>query len=319
MTAPLTIATRGSALALWQANHVKARLEALEPSREVRLLVLKTTGDRIQDRPLSEVGGKGLFVKEIEEALLDGRADIAVHSMKDLPAGLPDGLAIAAVPEREDPRDAFCSVAYARLADLPAGAVLGTSSLRRQAQILDRYPNLSVEPLRGNVDTRLRRLKEGRYAAIILAMAGLSRLGLTGDVREVLPPEVCLPAIGQGALAIEARAGSAGAEAVRPLDHAPTRVTTAAERTVLAYVSGDCQTPIAAHAVLDGERLRLTGLLASPDGRRVVRHEAKGQASAPEALGREVASALLDAGADILEASRDSEARVSRTRRGLDV
>lgn len=304
MTASLTIATRGSALALWQANHVKARLEAADPSREVRLLVLKTTGDRIQDRPLAEVGGKGLFVKEIEEALLDGRADLAVHSMKDLPAVLPGGLVIAAVPEREDPRDAFCSVTHARLADLPAGAVVGTSSLRRQAQVLDRHPHLAVEPLRGNVDTRLRRLKEGRYAGIILAMAGLSRLGLAEHVREPLAPEVCLPAIGQGALAVEARAESRGAEAVRPLEHAASRLATAAERAVLAFVSGDCRTPVAAYARVEGGRLRLRALLASPDGRRVVRHEAAGAASAPEALGREVASALLDMGGDILQERR---------------
>lgn len=300
----LTIATRGSALALWQANHVKAHLEREEPSREVRLLVLKTTGDRIQDRPLAEVGGKGLFVKEIEAALLDGRADLAVHSMKDLPATLPEGLVIAAVPEREDPRDAFCSVAHARLADLPAGAVVGTSSLRRQAQLLDRYPHLVVEPLRGNVDTRLRRLKEGRYAAIILAMAGLSRLGLADLVREALAPEVCLPAIGQGALAVEARAGSHGALAVLPLEHPASRTATAAERAVLTRLGGDCKTPIAAHATLEGDTLRLRALLASPDGRRVVRHDRVGPASAPEALGHAVASVLLERGAGILDASR---------------
>ncbi|HEY8368536.1 MAG TPA: hydroxymethylbilane synthase [Thermodesulfobacteriota bacterium] len=304
MTAPLTIATRGSALALWQANHVKARLEALDPSREVRLLVLRTTGDRVQDRPLAEIGGKGLFVKEIEEALLDGRADLAVHSMKDLPAALPDGLEVAAVPERDDPRDAFCSPTYARLADLPAGAVVGTSSVRRQAQLLDRFPRLTVEPLRGNVDTRLRRLNEGRYAGIILAMAGLSRLGLLAQVREPLPLDVSLPAIGQGALAVEARVGSRGAEAARALEHEESRLTTTAERAVLAAVGGDCRMPLAAHAVLEGGRLRLRALIASPDGRRVVRHEAVGAASAPEALGREVAAALLEKGADIVRGLR---------------
>jgi hydroxymethylbilane synthase len=301
---PLTLATRGSALALWQANQVKARLEALEPGREVRLLALKTAGDRIQDRPLAEIGGKGLFVKEIEEALLDGRADLAVHSMKDLPSSLAPGLTIAAVPERDDPRDVFCSVAWARLADLPPGAVVGTSSLRRTAQLLERHPRLVVEPLRGNVDTRLRRLLEGRYAGIILAYAGLSRLGLTAHAREVLAPEVCLPAIGQGALAVEAREGSRGAAAAAPLDHAPTRTATAAERAVLAGVGGDCKTPLAAHAVLEGGRIRLTALLASPDGRRVVRRGATGPASSPEALGREVAAALLEEGAAILKGLR---------------
>ncbi len=300
MTAPLTIATRGSPLALWQANHVKARLAALDPERPVRLLVLKTTGDRIPDRPLFELGGKGLFVKEIEEALLDGRADLAVHSMKDLPGRLPPGLTIAAVPEREDPRDAFCSVAYARLADLPLGARVGTTSLRRRAQLLARFPHLVVEPLRGNVDTRVRRLTEGRYAGIILACSGLKRLGLEAHIREVLAPDICLPAVGQGALAIEARAGSRGEAAVRPLDHPASRLTTAAERAFLGMLEGDCKTPIAGHAVLEGDRLRMTGLLATSDGRLVVRREATGPAAEPEALGRAVAAALLEAGADIV-------------------
>lgn len=300
MTGPLTIATRGSPLALWQANHVKARLAALDPGRPVRLLVLKTTGDRVQDRPLSEIGGKGLFVKEIEEALLDGRADLAVHSMKDLPGRLPAGLTIAAVLERDDPRDAFCSVAYARLADLPPGARVGTTSLRRRAQLLARFPHLVVEPLRGNVDTRVRRLTEGRYAGIILAYSGLRRLGLETHVREVLPPDLCLPAVGQGALAIEAKGGGRGEAAVRPLDHPATRLCTTAERAFLSMLEGDCKTPIAGYAVIEGDRLRLAGLLATPDGRRVVRREAVGPAAEPEALGRSVAAALLEEGAEIL-------------------
>jgi hydroxymethylbilane synthase len=250
------------------------------------------------------VGGKGLFVKEIEEALLDGRADLAVHSMKDLPGQLAESLVIAAVLEREDPRDAFCSVEYARLEDLPPGARVGTSSLRRQAQLLARFPHLVVEPLRGNVDTRLRRLTEGRYAAIILALSGLRRLGLTAHVRQVLPPEVCLPAIGQGALAVEVRAGSPGEAAVQPLDHPPTRVATTAERAVLTFVGGDCKTPVAAHAVLDGSRLHLVAMLATPDGRQVVRREATGPATEPEALGRRVAEALLEEGAGLLQGLR---------------
>jgi hydroxymethylbilane synthase len=253
-----TIATRGSALALWQANHVRDRLLALEPSLMIELLILKTTGDLIQDRPLAEVGGKGLFVKEIEEALLDRRADIAVHSMKDVPAELAPGLTMAAISEREDPADALITRTGGGLAELPAGARLGTSSLRRACQLKALRPDLEIVPLRGNVPTRIRRLDDGALDAIVLAAAGLRRLGYEGRISQRLDPEtVSIPAAGQGALGIETRAGDGGTiQLLRDsCQHDDDATCVTAERAFLAELFGGCQAPMAAHARLDGDRL----------------------------------------------------------------
>lgn len=304
-TAPgrLTIATRGSQLALWQAGWVKSGIEARFPGTRVELKVIKTTGDKITDVPLAQVGGKGLFVKEIEEALLNGSADLAVHSMKDVPAELPEGLELSAVPEREDPRDAFIANAWERLEDLPRGARVGSSSLRRQAQLRSFRPDLVVETLRGNVDTRLKRLDEGRFDAILLAAAGVRRLGWGHRVRQYLPEGVCLPAIGQGALGIETRTGDAALLPVsRHFNHPPTADAVRAERAFLARLEGGCQVPIAGRAVIEGGRVRLTGLVASLDGARVIRRSASAPRAEAEALGVALAEAVLKAGgADILE------------------
>ncbi|UQA59002.1 hydroxymethylbilane synthase [Polyangium aurulentum] len=270
MTKRLVLATRRSALALAQSRAFARALEAATPGLVIEELHVVTAGDRIQDRPLNEVGGKGLFVKEIEEALLDGRAHLAVHSFKDVPAELAPGLSIACVPEREDPRDVFISKSGARLAELPAGARVGTSSLRRSVALRMQNPGLEVLPLRGNVDTRLRKLEEGQVDAIILAHAGLRRLGLEGRVTEVLAPEVMLPAIGQGALAIECRAGDEETGALlAPLHDEETALRVAAERGVLISVGGDCKTPVAAHAVREGDAMWLRGMLADESGGRV--------------------------------------------------
>jgi hydroxymethylbilane synthase len=303
----LRIATRGSALALWQAEHVKAELIAREPSLTVELVVLKTRGDKIQDRALSEVGGKGLFVKEIEEALLDGRAEIAVHSMKDLPAEIPDALTIGAVPEREDARDAL--VVSPRLiergardvASLPPGARVGTSSLRRVCQLRARRGDLDLVALRGNVDTRVKKLDaegDDRLDAIVLACAGLKRLGHGDRITCALTVEESLPAIGQGALAIECRREDAATLArLAPLRHDPTALAVAAERSFLRVLEGDCKTPLAAHATVDNLRLRMTGLVGAPDGSRLIREAIEGAAADGEALGRALAESLLQKGA----------------------
>jgi hydroxymethylbilane synthase len=288
----LVIASRGSQLALWQARWVSAQLTAR--GRQCRIEIVKTTGDKITDVPLAKVGAKGLFTKEIEEALLDGRADLAVHSLKDLPTELPEGLVLAAVPEREDPRDAVVGV---RLADLPPGARVGTSSLRRAAQLRKLRPGLTIESVRGNLDTRLRKLDEGQYDAILLAAAGLKRLGWGDRIAEILPAETMCPAVGQGALAIETRASGAGFDAVRAMDHAGTHAAVLAERGVLSALGGGCQVPIGAHATVDGERLRLLALVASPDGGEVVRGETEGAASEAESLGRALGQELLERGA----------------------
>jgi len=288
----LVIASRGSQLALWQARWVSAQLAAL--GHECRIEIVKTTGDKITDVPLAKVGTKGLFTKEIEEALLEGRADLAVHSLKDLPTELPEGLVLAAVPEREDPRDA---VVGSLLADLPRGAKVGTSSLRRSAQLRRLRPDLVIESVRGNLDTRLRKLGEGKYDAILLAAAGLKRLGWGGRIAEILPVETMCPAVGQGALAIETRAAGAGHDAARGMDHAETRAAVFAERGVLGALGGGCQVPIGAYATVDGGRLRLLALVASPDGGEVVRGEAEGAASEAESLGRALGRELLDRGA----------------------
>jgi len=288
----LVIASRGSQLALWQARWVSAQLTAL--GHECRIEIIKTTGDKITDVPLAKVGTKGLFTKEIEEALLDRRADLAVHSLKDLPTELPEGLVLAAVPEREDPRDA---VVGKRLADLPAGARVGTSSLRRSAQLRKLRPDLTIESVRGNLDTRLRKLDEGQYDAILLAAAGLKRLGWGGRIAEILPAETMCSAVGQGALAIETRASGAGFDAVQAMDHADTHAAVLAERGVLSALGGGCQVPIGAHATVEGGRLQLLGVVASPDGDEVIRGAAAGAVSAAESLGRALGNELLERGA----------------------
>ncbi|MGA2274412.1 MAG: hydroxymethylbilane synthase [Bryobacteraceae bacterium] len=294
----LVIASRGSQLALWQAHWVETKLTAL--GHDCRLEIVKTTGDRITDVPLAKVGGKGLFTKEIEEALLDGRADLAVHSLKDLPTELPEGLALAAVPEREDARDA---VIGKRLADLAPGARVGTSSLRRAAQLRKLRPDVEIESVRGNLDTRLRKLAEGRYDAILLAAAGLKRLGWEDRIAEILPVGAMCSAVGQGALAIEARPGGAGWEACRPLDHLPTRAAVTAERGLLAALGGGCQVPIGAHATVEEGSLHLIAIVASPDGSELIRGEAQGDMSDAEAVGRKLGADLLARGAkEILDA-----------------
>jgi hydroxymethylbilane synthase len=294
----LVIASRGSQLALWQARWAERRLAA--QGHECRIEIIKTTGDKITDVPLAKAGTKGLFTKEIEEALLDGRAGLAVHSLKDLPVELPEGLVLAAVPEREDPRDA---VVGRRLADLPAGAKVGTSSLRRAAQLHRLRPDLTVEPVRGNLDTRLRKLDQGQYDAIVLAAAGLKRLGWAGRIAEILAPEVMCPAAGQGALAIETRSSGAGLLACGSLDHPATHAAVTAERAVLAALGGGCQVPIGAHATVQDGRLRLVAMVASPDGSGLIRGAEEGPAAEAESIGRRLGAGLLDRGArKILEA-----------------
>ena len=298
MTSLLRIATRRSRLALWQAEHVKQRLAAVHPGLAVELVPLSTRGDELLEVSLAKAGGKGLFVKELETALAEGRADIAVHSMKDVPAELPQGYALAAILAREDPRDAFVSVRHANLAALPAGAVVGTSSLRRQAQIAARYPRLDIRPLRGNVDTRVAKLDRGEYAAIVLAAAGLKRLGLEARIRSYLEIEESLPAAGQAALGIEAL-GAQGAvlQLVAPLQDAGTSACVRAERTVNLALGGSCTIPLGAYAVLEAGRLWLRALVASPDGKRIARAEGEGDAAQPEALGARVAALLRERGA----------------------
>lgn len=270
----LTIATRESALALWQAEHVRARLTSRYPGTAVDLLGVTTQGDRVIDRPLATIGGKGLFIKELENALREGRADIAVHSLKDVPMDMPDGFVLAAISAREDARDAFVSNRFDALSSLPPGAVVGTSSLRREAQLRERHPEVRIESLRGNVHTRLRKLDEGRYGAIILAAAGLKRLGLGTRIRALLDPDVSLPAPGQGALAIECRTDRVDlVHALAPLADRGTTLATAAERAFSRALGGSCQTPLAAYAEWQEGRLWLRGLLAGRDGRDVLRGE----------------------------------------------
>jgi len=296
--ATLRIATRQSKLALWQAEHVAALLRHAHAGLEVRLVPIVTQGDRIQDRSLAAIGGKGLFIKELEVALGEGRADIAVHSMKDVPADLPAGLEIAAVLERADPHDALLTHAAAALADLPPRARVGTSSLRRQAQLLAARPDLRIEALRGNVDTRIRRLDTGDMDAIVLACAGLMRLGLEARITARLDPRISLPAVAQGVIGIECRSADRRTrDLLTALDHPSTRIVMDAERAFAQRLGGSCQSPIAAHARLDGTRLTLEGLVAEPDGSRVLRDSASGNADAPAALGRQLADRILAAGA----------------------
>ena len=292
--AHLRIGSRGSQLALWQANHI-ADLLRLQ-SHTVHIEVIKTTGDKITDVALAKVGTKGMFTKEIEEAMLDGRIDLAVHSLKDLPTELASEFVIAAVPEREDSRDAFLSSKYSRIEDLPAKARVGTSSLRRQAQLHAMRGNLEIIPVRGNVDTRVRKLQSGEFDAIILAAAGVSRLGLTDLVRMRLDPEQMCPAAGQGALAIEARSNdSATIGALKLLDHAPTRVAVECERAALNALGGGCQVPIGAYARHIDGKISLQAVVAAPDGREIIREQRSGPD--PQKLGREVGEALLAHGA----------------------
>ncbi len=294
----LVIGTRGSQLAIWQAEWVQAQLKQMAPDLSVVLKRIQTSGDKIQDVPLAKVGGKGLFVKEIEEALLRKDIDLAVHSMKDLPAELPIGLTIICIPEREDPRDALLTRDGKNLDALPLGARVGTSSLRRQSQLLHARPDLQIEMLRGNVDTRLRKLQENQFDAIVLAASGLRRLGWDAHITECLPLNVSLPAIGQGALGIEGRENDSFVrDLVAKLEHQPTRVTVTAERALLKRLEGGCQVPIAGHAVLQGECLTLEGLVASPDGKRYVRYSLAGSMSEAESIGTKVAEELLDRGA----------------------
>jgi hydroxymethylbilane synthase len=267
MARGVRIATRRSRLALWQAEFVAARLAATHPGLVVSLVPIVTEGDRIQDRSLAAAGGKGLFIKELEEALLDGRADFAVHSIKDVPGELVPGLHISCIPEREDPRDVLVTKSGASLADLPQGALVGTSSLRRSLCLLAARPDLRIEPLRGNVDTRLRKVTEGEYEGIVLAYAGLKRLGLAHCATEVLEPSVCLPAVGQGALGIECKEGNlAIEEALARVDHEETSIVVSAERAFMKRVGGNCRMPIAAYAIREADQLFLRAFLAEPDG-----------------------------------------------------
>jgi hydroxymethylbilane synthase len=310
--ARVVIATRGSQLALWQAEHVKDRLHAVSPTTAVELLVLKTTGDAILDVPLAKVGGKGLFVKEIEQALIDRTADLAVHSMKDVPAELAPGLALAAVSKGEVPWDALCiraDVEATTLDGLPRGARVGTSSMRRQCQLLARRPDLQISMLRGNVPTRLSKLDGGQFDAIVLAAAGLTRLGMAARITQLLPAEVCLPAVAQGVLGLETRADDvATAALIREAIHDPAEeARVSAERTFLLAMGGSCQTPLAAHATPSGGGLRLDGLCGMPDGTRILRARVEGPVIGvgdAAALGRRLADALLaDGAAEILRAT----------------
>jgi hydroxymethylbilane synthase len=298
----LRIGSRGSQLALWQANHISALLRAR--GCEVEIEIVHTTGDQITDVPLAQVGakgglGKGIFTKEIEEALAAGRVDLAVHSLKDLPTELPPGFEIAALTEREDPRDAFCSRDYSKIEDLPRSTCVGTSSLRRQAQLKAIRPDLDIHPLRGNVDTRLRKLEQGEYAAIILAAAGLKRLGKTELLKQIIPAEIMCPAAGQGALAIEIRRGdSATRQQLEFLNDPAARAATTCERSLLNRLGGGCQVPIGALAEMRNGNLHLEAIVADPDGSKVLRESRDGDPNDPEQLGNAVGEVLLKRGGD---------------------
>jgi hydroxymethylbilane synthase len=297
----LVLGTRGSRLAVWQAEWVQARLRESAPDVTVTLRRIKTSGDKILDVPLATIGGKGLFVKEIEDALLQGDIDLAVHSMKDVPTVLPGGLEILCVPAREDPRDALISREAKPLDRLPKGARVGTSSLRRQAQLLHHRPDLKIEMLRGNLDTRLRKLRDGEFDAVVVAAAGLKRMGWLEQVTEYLPSDVSLPAIGQGALGLEGRGDDTFVRGVvASLDDAPTRTAVTAERALLDRLEGGCQVPIAAHARLSEGRLHLEGLVASVDGRRLVRDSIEGPVASARELGRRLAEQLLRRGGEAI-------------------
>jgi len=310
MSVPLpkscVIATRESRLAMWQAEHVRARLRTLYPQLEVTLLGMTTRGDQVLDRPLAQIGGKGLFVKELETAMFEGRADIAVHSMKDVPMTLPDGFALDVFGPREDARDALVSTRYRSLAEMPEGAVVGTSSLRRECQIRSRYPHLAVASLRGNVETRLRKLDEGQYAAIVLAAAGLRRLGLGDRIAALLDTSDSLPAVGQGALAIEYRSDRGDVAAMlAPTRDAETVACVTAERAYSHRLAGSCDVPLAGFARMEGAELVLRGLVATRDGARLVKDEVRGDPASAQRIGENLAQRLLERGADaILESLR---------------
>jgi hydroxymethylbilane synthase len=298
----IVIVSRESALAMWQARHIQSRLAAIHPGTATEILGVTTEGDRRLDASLAKIGGKGLFVKELEEALASGRADAAVHSVKDVPMTLAPQFVLAAISEREDPRDAFVSNRYADLTALPTGARVGTSSLRRECQLRSRHPRLTIEPLRGNVTTRLKKLDEGRYDAVILAAAGLKRLGLGSRIKALLDPSESVPSPGQGALGVECLRESAGLIGLlAALDHAPTARCVAAERAFSRALAGSCNVPLGAYAEISGSRLHLRGFVGAPDGSRVVSGTHEGSATAPEALGTALAERLRAEGAaDIL-------------------
>ena len=300
----LVIASRESMLAMWQAEHIKGRLKALYPDCEVEILGMTTRGDQILDRTLSKIGGKGLFIKELEQALQDGRADLAVHSIKDVPMELPEGFVLAAIGERASPFDAFVSNQYARLEEMPEGAIVGTSSLRREAQLRAKFPHLTIQPLRGNVQTRLSKLDNGDYDAVILAAAGLQRLGLDSRIREILSPADSLPAAGQGALGIEIAARRTDlADILRPLNHEETTACVTAERALARALGGSCQVPLAAYCVMEDGLLTLNGLVGHPDGSVIIEASAQAPAAYADALGRAVAKRLADDGAEELIAA----------------
>jgi hydroxymethylbilane synthase len=295
----LVIASRESALAMWQAQHIQNKLQALYPDTIVEILGMTTTGDQILDSPLSRIGGKGLFVKELEQALADGRADLAVHSMKDVPMHLPDGFTLAAIGEREDPRDALVSNQYKSLEELPNGAIVGTSSLRRQSQLKAMFPHLVIESLRGNLQTRLRKLDEGQYAAIILAAAGLIRLGLEARISQFIPVTSNIPAVGQGALGIETNANRQDLlDILAPLNHAETAASVEAERGMSRALAGSCTVPLGAYAEVLGKTIKMTGFVASINGEKMVKQTVTGAIDSPESLGKLLAQKLIDLGAD---------------------
>jgi hydroxymethylbilane synthase len=305
MKLPFRIGTRGSLLALWQANFVKDLLLSACPELKPQIIEIKTTGDMNLNSPLSEIGGKGLFVKEIEEVLLTEAVDIAVHSMKDLPAFLPDGLIIGSVAERHDPRDALVSNGGLMLSQLPEGARVGTGSLRRGAQLLNLMPELRIKPIRGNVDTRLRKLRVGEeFEAIVLAAAGLGRMGLIGEAAEIIPADVIVPAPGQGIIAVECREGDTETlDIISKINHPETWTAGIAERAFLKRIGGDCNIPVGCYAETDGKFLKAACVIASPDGRVVIRENSVGPAVEAESLGRGIAELLLDKGGDGLLAA----------------
>jgi hydroxymethylbilane synthase len=302
----IRIGTRGSKLALWQANHVKEQLEAAHPGLQAEIVPITTSGDRVQDRSLLEIGGKGAFVKEIEEALLGEEVDIAVHSMKDVPVELPANLHLPVVVRREDPRDAFLSNHYSYPREMPAGARIGSSSLRRKCQLMARFPELEVAEIRGNVDTRLRKMDEGQFDAIVLAAAGLKRLGWADRITALLAPEDSLPAMGQGTIGIECREGDpVTEERIAVLEDPETAVRTRAEWALNRHMQGGCEVPMGGFAELDGDRLRMRGVVGELDGSRLIEDEVTGTAAEAEAVGAELGRRLLAAGAaDILERAR---------------
>ncbi|MES9943957.1 MAG: hydroxymethylbilane synthase [Candidatus Thiodiazotropha sp.] len=308
MSQTITIATRKSPLAMWQAEHVAAELKKAHPDIRVELMGMTTQGDRILDTPLAKIGGKGLFIKELEQGLISGEADIAVHSMKDVPVELPQGLHLPVIMQREDPRDAFVSRDFQNIDALPQGACVGTSSLRRQCQLAEKRPDLVIKSLRGNVNTRLRKLDEGEYDAIILAAAGLKRLGFEDRITALIGPEQSLPAIGQGAVGIECRVDDPRVnELIAPLHDPQTAICVGAERAMNQRLNGGCQVPIAGYAMLESGNLWLRGLVGEPDGSRIIRGEVEGTTQEAQAMGEGLADRLLEWGADaILKALYDA-------------